>query len=204
MMEGGCGECANSINTNFLQKIMTGANRMDQLITDALNYARIVRAELPLAPVDLGPLLRGILDTYPNLQPPNVDIRLDGDLPSVMGNEAALTQCFSNLLGNAVKFVEEGKTPTVRIWAEEIGPAAGGLVQHPIVRIGVEDNGIGIAKDYHKKIFEMFGRVDKKHEGTGIGLALVRKNVERMGGKVGVESEPGHGSRFWLELQKAI
>jgi signal transduction histidine kinase len=72
-----------------------------------------------------------------------------------------------------------------------------------LVRIWFEDKGIGIEKQYHDKIWQMFQQLNKDYEGTGIGLALVRKVVDRMGGKVGVESEPGHGSRFWIELKPA-
>jgi signal transduction histidine kinase len=72
-----------------------------------------------------------------------------------------------------------------------------------LVRIWFEDKGIGIEKQYHDKIWQMFQQLNKDYEGTGIGLALVRKVVDRMGGKVGVESEPGHGSRFWIELEPA-
>ena len=111
-----------------------------------------------------------------------------------MANEAGLTQCFSNLLDNAVKFVEAGQMPRVRVWAENGGE---------FVRFWFEDNGIGIAPEYHAKIFEMFERLNQTYSGTGIGLALVRKVVERMGGKVGVESAHGKGSRFWLELRPA-
>jgi signal transduction histidine kinase len=74
---------------------------------------------------------------------------------------------------------------------------------NPSVRIWFEDKGIGIEKQYHDKIWQMFQQLDKAYEGTGIGLALVRKVVDRMGGQVGVESEPGHGSRFWIELKPA-
>ena len=72
-----------------------------------------------------------------------------------------------------------------------------------MVRIWFEDKGIGIEEQYHDKIWQMFQQLDKSYEGTGIGLALVRKVVDRLGGKVGVESEPGHGSRFWIELKPA-
>ncbi len=110
----------------------------------------------------------------------------------LLGNEAGLTQCFSNILTNAVKFVQPGKVPKVRIWAENRGE---------YVRLWFEDNGIGIAKRHQEQIFVMFQRLSRSYEGTGIGLALVSKAVERMQGKVGVESEEGNGSRFWIELK---
>jgi len=101
-----------------------------------------------------------------------------------MANEAGLAQCFSNLLANAVKFVKPGKVPHVRVSAETHGS---------LVRFWFKDNGIGIPFEYQERIFGMFQQLDKSYEGTGIGLALVRKTAERMDGKVGVESEPGQG-----------
>jgi signal transduction histidine kinase len=112
----------------------------------------------------------------------------------VLGNEALLTECFSNLLGNAVKFVAHGTRAKVRIRAEA-GKA--------IARVWVEDNGIGISKQAQERLFRLFQRVTIHDEGTGLGLALVRKVVERMGGSAGVESEPGQGSRFWVDLRMA-
>jgi signal transduction histidine kinase len=102
-------------------------------------------------------------------------------------------------LGNAVKFVEPGRTPKVTIWAEDEPPGT-----H--ARVWFEDNGIGIAPEHFKQIFEIFGRIHstQKFEGTGIGLAIVRKAVERMGGTVGLTSELGKGTRFWLSLKKAV
>jgi signal transduction histidine kinase len=176
----------------FVRRIMTAADRMDSLIRDALNYSRTVRQELPLEPVDSGALLRGMLDSYPELQPSKAQIQIDGELPMVMANEAGLTQCFSNLLGNAVKFVQPGQTPRIRVRAEP---------RNDWIRIWVEDNGIGIAASMLPRIFDMFSRGHNNYEGTGIGLALVRKVVQRMGGKLGVESEEGKGSRFWIELK---
>ena len=172
-------------------RIKTSAHRLDQLIRDSLSYNRALLDELPTEPVPLTPLLRGLIDSYPNLQPDKADIHIEGDLPIVRGNHAGLTQCFSNLLGNAVKFVRPGMRPEVRIWAEPCGKK---------VRVWIQDNGIGIPEIAQKHIFEMFHRATSAYEGTGIGLAIVRKVLQRIGGSVGVESEEGKGSRFWVEL----
>lgn len=135
-----------------------------------------------------------MLDTYPEFQNSSADIRIAGVIPGVLGNKAGLTQCFSNLLGNAVKFAKPGQPPVVRMRADTRGDK---------VRIWIEDNGIGIPPNFQSRVFDMFSRGQRGHDGTGIGLALVRKVVERMGGRAGVESEEGVGSRFWLELRSA-
>ncbi len=181
-------------NADYLRRIMEAAERMDALIGDSLQYAKAVRDRLPLSPVQSGRVMRGILESYPTLRAPHAEIQLVEPLPSVIANDPGLGQCFSNLLGNAIKFVKPGKVPHVRIWTETRGD---------FVRFWFEDNGIGIPKEYQERIFDMFQQLDKGYEGTGIGLALVRKTAERMDGKVGVESEPGQGSRFWLELKHA-
>jgi|GEM_PF-793158 len=179
---------------DFLRRINEAASRMDSLITDSLNYAKAIQTELSLEPVDAGKLLRGMIESYPQFQPPRAEIEIAENLPHVLANQAGLTQCFSNLLGNAVKFVAPGTKPRVKIWAEE---------QEARVRFWVEDNGVGIPDDQQERIFMMFQRLTKDVEGTGVGLALVRKVVERMRGKVGVKSPPGGGSLFWVDLQKA-
>jgi PAS domain S-box-containing protein len=176
----------------LLRKVSASAERMDALIRDALNYSQSVRQVLPLKDVDTGALVRGMLDSYPELQPSRAHIRVEGHLPVVIGNEAGLTQCFSNLLENAVKFVKEGQRPDVRVWGEE---------REGWARIWVADNGIGISGDMLPRVFDMYSRGSNSYEGTGVGLALVRKVAQRMGGRVGVESEEGSGSRFWIELK---
>lgn len=176
---------------DYLDRIGTAARRMDRLITDALSYSRIVREELPLAPVDVGALIHGMLASYPAFQPPAAVVEV-APLPVVLANEAGLTQIFSNLLGNAVKFVPAGRVPHVRIHGERTDGS---------VRVCVEDNGIGIAPEMHERVFQMFQRVSKDYDGTGIGLALVRKIAERMGGGVELESAPGEGCRFWVTLR---
>jgi len=180
----------------YLQRISSASYRMDELVRDILNYSRLARNELQLQPVDLGKLIQEIIATYPALHPSCADIKVGEGLPAVLASEAALTQIISNLLGNAVKFIAPGVRPAVAIWAEENGG---------MVRLWFQDNGIGIAKTAHVRLFNLFTRLNRPedYEGTGIGLAIVRKAASRMGGSVGVESETGQGSRFWVELKKA-
>jgi PAS domain S-box-containing protein len=184
----------------FLRHIITSAERMDHLITDALNYSRTVRQDLSLAPVDTHELLEGMLDTYPQFLANRDRLRIQGRLPVVLANESGLTQCFSNLIGNALKFVEPGKDPEVLIRAGQVNKP-GGNPDENWVRIWIEDKGIGISPNMLPRLFNMFVRGSNRYEGTGIGLALVRKVVQRMGGNVGVESGSGQGSRFWIELR---
>jgi PAS domain S-box-containing protein len=166
---------------NYLGRIKNASIRLDRLIQDLLAFTRISRQDVELEP---------------NLNPPAADIRIDGPLPRVMGREASLTQVFSNLLGNAVRFVEPGKTPQIRVWSEDRGPK---------VRIWIADNGVGISPDDQQRIFEMFVQINdpQRYGGTGVGLAIVKKAAQTLRGDVGVESEEGHGSKFWVELNKA-
>jgi signal transduction histidine kinase len=175
-----------------LTRISRSAGRMDRLITDALSYSKAVEHELVLVPLDAAEWLRSMIKSYPQFQSPRATVQIEGPWPAVLANEAGLTQCFSNLLDNAVKFVEPGTRPEVRLWAESRGEW---------VRVWVEDNGIGIPDVMLPRMFQMFQRASKAYDGTGIGLALVRKVAERMGGRVGVESKPGQGSRFWVDLR---
>jgi PAS domain S-box-containing protein len=192
-------ECAEQQppTMDYLRRIRESARRLDQLITDALNYNKVVRENLPITPVDLGGLLRGMVQTYPNLNPPAVEIRLEFSELMILGNRSLLTQCFGNLLDNAVKFVARDVKPCIRVWAE---PAT--INHQPATAIYIQDNGIGIPKFGRENIFRMFHRMHSGNEypGTGIGLTIVRKAVERMNGHITFESEPGHGTRFCVAL----
>jgi signal transduction histidine kinase len=183
-----------------------------------LNYTRVLRGKAPLSPIDLDQLVRDMISINPGWQPPGVKIEIEGTLPRVLGHEGLLTQCVSNLLSNAVKFVARGVTAHVRIRSEDRGPsptqlpwsadngkiAEGWVDAGPVVRVWVEDNGIGIAAKDRERVFQMFERINPadQFEGTGIGLTIVRKALERMGGRVGFETDAGKGSRFWFELKK--
>ena len=181
---------------DYLHRISVAAGRMDLLIRDVLDYTRLLKTEVELEPVNLDQLTREILTTYPDWQPPKAEITVEGPLGCVLGHAGFLTQCIANLLSNAVKFVEPGVVPRIRIWGE---PGR----SPEMYRLWVEDNGIGIAPEDQKRIFRMFERIHAtdKYAGTGMGLMIVRKAVSRLGGELGFESEPGKGSRFWIELK---
>lgn len=180
---------------DYAQRISNAAARLDHLIQDILIYSRVARAQLELKPVNLERLVADVLQAYPTLQPPNAEIEIRRPLLNVLAHEPSMTQCISNLLGNAAKFVPENTKPHIIMWTER---------RNDRVRVWFEDNGIGILPQHQQRIFRMFETAHHQgeYEGTGIGLAIVRKAVERMGGDVGVQSEPGHGSRFWIELQE--
>ncbi|MBI4660036.1 MAG: PAS domain S-box protein [Verrucomicrobia bacterium] len=181
---------------HYLERISRASNRLDSLIQDVLAYSRVAKGEITLHPVDLERLIQDILPNHPEFQPPQACLLMEKPLHLVLGHEACLTQCVTNLLGNAVKFVPSGVVPQIRVRTELLDGR---------VRVWFEDNGIGIDTLHHDRIFEIFGQVhpEKKYGGTGIGLAIVRKAVQRMGGEVGVESEIGQGSRFWFILNEA-
>ncbi len=190
-----CPACQRSQAMEFIRRIQQAAARMDRLIQDVLSYSGVVRQSLPLHPVELSGLVSGLVHSYPNLLAHESNIEIRGNLPTVVGNEAALSQCFGNLLDNAVKFVPADRQPAVRVWAQPLDPW---------VRVWVEDNGIGIPRELHERIFDLFQTGAPAHyEGTGLGLAIARKLVHRMDGEIGVDSELGKGSRFWVDLRLA-
>lgn len=177
-----------------LERIENATDRLDMLARDILSYTRVSKENIPLHPIPLTPLLRDIVHQLDNRKP--FHVAQPEALPVVMGHEACLVQCISNLLDNAIKFVPAGSTPDIRVASELNGER---------VRINVIDNGIGIAPEHHASLFKLFGRLHPSHSyaGTGLGLAIVAKAVHRMGGAVGFNSEPGKGSTFWFELNVA-
>ncbi len=180
---------------DYLKRIADSARLMDRQILNVLEYNRLLGDELPVHAVELTGVLAEIL-AYPDLEAHRDCIRVDTELPLVLANRAALKQVLANLLSNAVKFVVSGQKPQVRLRAERNGE---------FVVLFIKDNGIGISSKGQQKIFRLFQRLQPTeiYEGTGIGLAIVKKAVERMGGQVGVKSEPGKGSEFWITLPVA-
>ncbi len=180
--------------TEYAGRIRGAAERMDRLILDLLAYSRLSRMELKLHEVNLGQLVATAVDQLEGeIRETGARLQVDEPLPDVLGQREILLQVVVNLLSNALRFVAEGTVPQVRVWAER-RPGA--------VRLWVEDNGIGIAPSHHERIFHVFERLHgvEEYPGTGVGLAIVRKAVTRLGGSSGLESEVGRGSRFWVEL----
>ena len=178
----------------FFQFITDGAHRMNELIRDLLTYSRTGRSEIVVSEVDCNKAVEIARD---NLQ---VAITESGasveheQLPTVPVDEMQLVQLFQNLIGNAIKFHGEAP-PVVRIKAE----AKPGEWQ-----FSVTDNGIGISAEHSSRIFQVFQRLHtaEQYPGTGIGLAICKKIVERHGGRIWLESEPGKGSTFHFTLPK--
>jgi PAS domain S-box-containing protein len=191
------GEQLDELGRNYLGRIVAGAKQMDVLILDLLAFSRLSREEVVLGPVSLDSAIDAALSQANGpLRERNANVEVVRPAPIVSAHAPVLIQVLANLISNAVKFVAAGTTPKVRLRPENRGQR---------VRLWVEDNGIGIADEHQKRIFEVFQRLHSAAEypGTGIGLAIVRKGVERLGGTAGVESTLGEGSRFWIELPQA-
>ena len=179
----------------FANRIRKAAQCMDALLLDLLAFSQIRKGRIDLEPINLELGLKSVLRRLePEMRKKKARVDADGPWPTVLAHSPTLMKVLMNLIGNALKFVAPGTQPAVRICAEERGQT---------VRLWVEDNGIGIPAGCEAQIFGVFTRLHgDKYPGTGIGLAIVKKAVECMGGHVGVESSLGQGSRFWFELRK--
>ena len=181
----------------YLRRLAASAARMDRLIEDLLKYSRVARTDIDLSPLDLGELIKELRSqTEGEFEERNAQLTVEDGMPAVLGHRVLLHHALSNLVSNALKFVPQGVRPQVRIHAEH---------RDGKVRLNVQDNGKGIEPQYHDRIFRIFEQLDPSDSfpGTGVGLAITRKAVERMNGRVGVSSELGKGSCFWIELPPA-
>ncbi len=178
------------IAVDYIHRISKAASRMDALIQDLLSYSRLGRAEIRMESVDLSELVDKVLQ---QIDTSGAHIEVGHPLYSVRGERTVLWQVIANLVTNALKFHAPGRAARVRIWSERQGSR---------IRLPVEDDGIGIDARFHKQIFQVFQRLHgaEAFPGTGIGLSIVRKAIERLGGSYGLDSSEGHGSCFWFEL----
>jgi signal transduction histidine kinase len=176
----------------WISYIVDGATRMQLLVDDLLAFSRIETQGRQSAPVHSGEVLDGVLRTLASRLDEAGGVVERGELPVVVADRIQLEQLFQNLVGNAIKYRSE-RPPRVEVRAARDGE---------VWRFTVRDNGLGIAPEHHERIFAIFQRLHGRsdYEGSGIGLAIARRIVERHGGTIGLDSEPGKGTTFWFTL----
>jgi len=180
----------------YCERIAAAGERMEDLIEDLLDYSRLARQQIVTKPLTLAGVVHDALERLANqVKAADATVSVGEVSGTVMAHPTVLLQVVQNLIGNAITFVAKGERPAVRLWSEDLGET---------VRLNVQDNGIGIEERNLERIFNVFERLhgNEAYAGTGIGLAIVKRAVERLGGWYGVASTPGKGSRFWIELKK--
>jgi signal transduction histidine kinase len=180
----------------FLGAIRRSTERMNQLIDDLLAYSRIERRALSSEPIELLPFVETLVEERrTELKERRINLTMEVNGSVVIADAAGLSQALRNYLDNAIKFTSETSEPRIEVGAEETEKSC---------RLWVRDNGVGFDMKYHDRIFEIFQRLHRLEDypGTGIGLAIVRKAMERMGGRAWAESGEGRGATFYLEITK--
>ncbi len=177
---------------DFINYAVDGANRMQRLINDLLEFSRVTTKGKPMAKLDLSSVLGQAVSNLHNKIQETGSMIVNEDLPFAYGDESQLVRVFQNLIDNAIKF-RGAESPRINITSKTVGDK---------VQISVSDNGIGIDKIYSERVFTIFQRLHGKTEypGTGIGLAVCKRTIERHGGKIWFESEPGKGTTFCFTL----
>lgn len=205
-LRGQVGEKLDDRARHFLERIEDAAARMRILISDLLEYSRVMTKGDPFVPVDLTATARGIVDDLEaSLVATGGQVEI-GELPTIAADPTQMRQLLQNLIGNAVKFHRPGEPPRVQVrcrivpTTESSGEAPGPRARW--CEIDVSDNGIGFEEQYRERIFEIFERLHSReeYEGTGIGLAICRKIAERHGGNISAHSTLGQGTTFTVSL----
>jgi PAS domain S-box-containing protein len=183
---------------DYLERMQSAAARMRTLINDLLAFSRVIRSSEPFVPVDLAQITKEVLgDLEVRIEKSGAKIELE-NLPTIEADPMQMRQLILNLLGNALKFQPPGASPLIRISATTLTP----LSREPQCEIHVEDNGIGFDEKYMDKIFAVFQRLHGRteYEGTGVGLAVCRRIVDRHHGTITAKSQPDKGATFIVTL----
>jgi PAS domain S-box-containing protein len=185
----------NAQERDYFQRIERAVGQAHALLTNLLEFARLSHAPLPTTVLPLGAIVSKVVEQLSDeIERADGQVKVDEMLPEVIGNQTVLEQAIANLVGNALKFSRRGVAPVVSVSA---------TADNGTVRLCVSDNGTGIPPEQAGKLFTPFQRLTNEKPGTGLGLSIVKKGIERMGGRVGVESQPGEGSKFWISLPRA-
>jgi signal transduction histidine kinase len=200
-------EVLGEAGRDYLDRMQSSAKRMRKLIDDLLEYSRVTTKAQPFAPVNLANVVQEVTaDLETRLQQTGGRVEVS-DLPVVRASPLQMRQLFQNLIGNALKFHRPDEPPVVRVSSHTVHAAADGADGHNGAgglqcEIVVEDNGIGFEPEYGERIFDLFQRLHGRdeYEGTGIGLAICRKIVDRHNGHIVAQGTPGKGSRFLVTL----
>jgi signal transduction histidine kinase len=180
-----------------LAAIRSSAVRMDRLLLDLVEYVQLTIREAELHPTDLNTLIRDVLASQRTaIEQKRASITIAPDMPVVWANKRLLATVVSQVLSNALKFVSPDSTPVISIKTAS--------VPDEMIRLTIRDQGIGIGAEHQERIFGLFEQLHTydRYGGTGMGLALARRAVEKMGGRMGCQSEPGKGAAFWIELHQ--
>jgi PAS domain S-box-containing protein len=187
-----------------LNRLVFLSQRMERLVNDLLYFSRLGRQELAIQPTDIGAVIVDIESTLEHfLEERGARITIPAPLPVVTCDKPRVTELFRNLITNAIKYNDKAER-TVEIGFLESKSVAGGIVRKHV--FSVKDNGLGIQPEFHQDIFRIFKRLQASkdsEEGTGVGLTFVKKIVERHGGEIWLESEPGNGTTFYFTLEAA-
>ena len=192
---------------NYLQRIHESAQRMQTLVLELLSYSRLTSRGRPFESVDLTQIAQMVLtDLEVQIDETQAHIEL-GSLPTLQADATQMRQLLQNLLSNALKFVADGNSPLIRVSGREyneLHPRTGQKAPAQYCEIQVSDNGIGFEEKYLDRIFQPFQRLHGRgdYDGTGMGLAICRKIVERHGGSISARSAPGKGATFIVKLPK--
>lgn len=192
------GEGLDADATDYIERMRSAASRMQILINDLLAYSRVSRRAHEPRRIDLGEILEEVLgDLESRIESTHAEVQADL-LPQIHADPTQMRQLLQNLIGNALKFAAPGRPPRVWVRGQEFGDGRG----RRCLRLIVEDNGIGFDARHAERIFAPFQRLHgrSEYEGSGIGLAIVRKIVERHGGSIQAQAVPGEGARFVIVL----
>jgi PAS domain S-box-containing protein len=179
-----------------LGRLERALKKMQELIDDLLQLSRVGRVEVKFEEIELKSVFRGVLEFVAEaLEKKGARLIIPDDLPRIRGDRKRVSQVFENLIHNAVKYGLTDKHPEIRVLWRDMGEE---------IWICVKDNGPGIERQYQKKIFGLFQRLQSDQEGTGVGLTIVSRAMQLHRGRVWVESEPGQGSEFWVAFPKCL